>query len=167
MEAVEFCEMRHGYCACKKAGSVHCAQILRLVEDQAEIEKARLEREAIDRKRKSRYIEDDPAPRRSLIEEMAMIRDAMLMQPMIMPRRGFEPVTVEKTVTSSEIEAYARRDAMFSVDYSALEKRVLSREDFIRNPVYEELPTPAERRLGSSEKDYVKFHHDPVKRRPS
>lgn len=62
MEAVEFCEMRHGYCACAKAGEVHCLQILRLVKDPVEIEKAQAERDAADRKRRSRYIVDDPAP---------------------------------------------------------------------------------------------------------
>lgn len=172
MEAVEFCEMRHGYCACRKAGEVHCLQILRLVEDPVEIEKAQAERDAADRKRRSKYIVDEPAPRRGLMDhQIEMIRAAMTMRPeMTMPRIPGREEMFRRMYGGGPVASKTTKWTFLGVDLSEVEKRVLSREEFTRNPIYEELepyPTPAERRLGSSEKDYVKFHYDPMKRRPS
>jgi hypothetical protein len=72
--------------------------------------------------------------------------------------RGIEPV-VEKTAV---IEKYSRDDAMFTVDYSEIEARMM---DHLRKkfPIG---PSPRERRLGSSEKPHVKFLPDPVKEKP-
>jgi hypothetical protein len=76
--------------------------------------------------------------------------------------RGIEPV-VEKTATQVMIEKYSRDDAMFSVDFSKIEERMMEtiREADLTLPI-----EPRVRRLGSSSKPHVKFLPDPVKEKP-
>lgn len=166
MEAVEFCKLKYGNCVCEKTGEVHCLKVLREVQDPAEIEKAQAERDAADRKRRSKYIVDDPAPRPSLMDhQIEMIRAAMTM-----PRIPGREEMFRRMYGGGPVASKTTKWTFLGVDLSEVEKRVLSREELIRTPIYEELgpqPTAAERRLGSSEKPYVKFHDDPVKRRPS
>ncbi len=178
MDPVEFCEMRHGYCACRKTGEVHCLQILRLVEDPVEIRKAQEQRDAAEAKRRSRYIKDDPPPmyggtlRDHQIQMIEAARRLMGSEMLIPHRigksrmyeamyRGIEPV-VEKTASQVMIEKYSRDDAMFTVDYSEIEARMM---DHLQKkfPIG---PSPRERRLGSSSKPHVKFLPDPVKEKP-
>jgi hypothetical protein len=66
---------------------------------------------------------------------------------------------VEKTASQVAIEKYSRDDAMFTMDFSKIEARMM---ETIREVPIE----PRVRRLGSSEKPHVKFLPDPVKEKP-
>lgn len=156
MEPVEYCEMKHGYCACAKTGTVYCEQILREHGDELKVQAARNERDAADRKRRSRYIEDEPRGGLMLREHQAALIAALsrMSSEMVMP---VIPRRMGKTASQVAIEKYSRDDALFSVDFSEVEARMMKH---IEMPP---LTTARERRLGSSDKPFVKFHDDPMK----
>lgn len=171
-DPVEFCEMRHGYCACAKLNEVVCLQILRLVEDPVETQRARRLNQERDEKRRSRYIKDEPRYGGTLRDHQIQMLEAarrLMGSEMLVPTipsksRVYERMYrgVEKTASQVAIEKYSRDDAMFTVDYSEIEARMM---DHLRKkfPIG---PSPRERRLGSSEKPHVKFLPDPVKEKP-
>lgn len=137
--ATKYCERKFGSCVCKKNGEVNCEKILREYSDERAFEEARREKDKREIEKRSLYITDD--------------------DPYSYP--GYAHYYIAEMQAREMLDRYLEKVGIIEQTEYYLDR--LKREGRYDFWIPKRDLTSA--RLGLSDKEYVKFHPDPVRTR--